>query len=72
MNLKKKIVEMAKTAKMSNLSMKLKQKVAPCGSRMQKNGGSLGESDRRAHISPKKWGSLGNSRDNQQKCGIFG
>ena len=41
---------------MINLSMKLKRKVASCGSRMQKkNRGSLDESDRRAHISPM-WG----------------
>ena len=39
--------------------MKVKQKVASCSSRMQKNRGSLCESDRRAHISPKK-------------CGVFG
>ena len=36
-----------------------------------KNRGSLGESDRRAH-SPKNVGSLGDSRDNQQKCGVIG
>ena len=34
-----------------------------------KNRGSLGESDRRAHILPNNVGSLGNSRDNQQKWG---
>ena len=59
-------------AKMINLSMKLKQKVASCGSRMQKNRGSLGESHLRAHISPKHVGSLGDSRDNQQKYGVIG
>ena len=53
-------------AKIINLSMKLKQKVASCGSRTQKIGRSLGESDRRAHISPQNLRSLGDSRDNQQ------
>ena len=61
----------SKMAKMINLSMKLKQKVASCGSQMQKIG-SLGESNRRAHISPKNVGSLGDSRDNQQKNGVIG
>ena len=42
---------------MVNLSMEFKQKVASCGSRMQQNRGSLGESDRRVHIITKKmWG----------------
>ena len=59
-------------AKIINLSMKLKQKVASPDSRMQKNRGSLSESDRRAHISPKNVGSLGDSRDNQQKYGVIG
>ena len=35
-------------------------------------GGSLGESDRRVPISPKNVGSLGDSRDNQQKYGVIG
>ena len=37
-----------------------------------KNRGSLGESDRRAHISPKNVASFGDSRDNQQKYGSLG
>ena len=45
-----------KMAKMVNLSMKFKQKVASCGSQIKKNRGPLGESDRRAHISPKTLG----------------
>ena len=57
---------------MINLSIKLKQKVASCGSRIQKNRGSLGEGDRRAHILPKNVGSLGDNRDNQQKYGVIG
>ena len=32
----------------------------------------LGESDQRAHISPKNVGSLDDSRDNQQKYGVIG
>ena len=52
--------------------MKLKQKVGSCGSQMQKIVGSLGESDSKAHISQKNVGSLGDSRDNQQKYGIIG
>ena len=62
----------SKMAKMINLSMKLKQKVASCGGRIKKNTRSLGESDERALISPKNVGSLGDSRDNQQKYGFAG
>ena len=44
-----------------------KQTVASCASQMQKNTGSLGESDRRAHFSPKNVGSLGDSSSVQIK-----
>ena len=37
-----------------------------------KHTGSSGESYRKAHISPKNVGSLGDSRDNQQKYGVIG
>ena len=63
-------------SRMINLWMKLQQKVTSCGSRMQKqtnkHRGSLGESDRRGPHFTKKVGSLGDSRDNQQKMGSLG
>ena len=48
--------------------MKLKQKVASCGSQMQK----IGVFGWERHISPKNVGSFGDSRDNQQKYGVIG
>ena len=71
---RKKLVENGKNCptKMINLLMKLKQKVASCGSQMQKNRGSLGKSDQRAHISQKNVGSLGDTRDSHQNMGSLG
>ena len=61
-NLKKKS---SKISKMINLSMKLKQKVASCGSQMQKIGGLWVRAiTYRAHISPKNVGSLSDHGDN--------
>ena len=63
-------------AKMINLSIKLKQKVASCGSRMQKIGDLWLERLKIPHFTKKKKkkkvGSLGDSRDNQQKYGVIG
>ena len=51
---------------MINLSMKLKQKLASCGSRMQKIGESLGRAIKEPTFHKKNVGSLGDGRDNQQ------
>ena len=51
--IKKKIVE---KAKIINLSMKLRQKVAPCGSRMQKIGGFWVRAIKKPTFHLKMWG----------------
>ena len=48
------------------------RKIVENGKNYLSYGGSLGESDQRAHISPKNVGSLGDRRDNQQNMGSMG
>ena len=50
-------------------SRNLQKKSSKMAKMICRMGGSLGESDRRAHISPNNVGSLGDSRDNQQIYG---
>ena len=61
----------SKMAKMINWSMKLKQKVTSCGSWMQKIGGLWVKAIEEPTFHQKR-GSLGDSRDNQQKYGVIG
>ena len=56
--------------KMINLLMKLKQKVASCGSRMQKIGGLWVRVIEEPTFHQKMW-ALDDSRDNQQKYGVI-
>ena len=59
-------------AKMINLSMKLKRKVGSLWQPNAKNRGSLGESDRRAHISPKMGGLWVTTETISQNMGSLG
>ena len=74
--MKKKIVENGKNDQfvdeIETKSSFLWQPNAKKKKKKKKNKGSLGESDRRAHISQKNVGSLGDNRGNQQNMGPLG
>ena len=69
-NLKKK--KSSKMAKMINLSMKLKQKVSSCGSRMQKIGGLWVRAIEEPKFHPKMWGLWVTAKTISKNMGSLG